>query len=64
LQVIQPVYKCNLLKCTIPNWIPKIYLLGNLIDESEFLSTETDSSSVASSTQALVYNTAAKRRMK
>jgi hypothetical protein len=43
---------------------PIIYLLGNLIDESEFLSTETDSSSVTSSAEALVYNRAAKRRMR
>jgi hypothetical protein len=41
-----------------------MYLLGNLIDESEFLSTGTDSSSVPSSAQALVYNMAAKRRMR
>jgi hypothetical protein len=41
-----------------------MHLLGNLIDESEFLSTGTDSSSVVSSAQTLLYNTAAKRIIK
>jgi hypothetical protein len=43
---------------------PMIYLLGNLIEDREFLSTLTDSPSGSSSAQVLAYSTDARRRMR